>query len=216
MRNVFLTGVVVATLLAVGGAARADYTFEFANSSGTPQSSFSVGVGQTIAIQVYVEETGTTTTLNSLGLFSGGVQLNTTNSAVANVTAVTPNAAFTGGSSSGTGSNAYVSVFAAGTAPNSVTAPSGSNAILLGTFTFTGETAGQTLAVTALPGLGPDNVLGDGATSIDSNLLNNATSAVITVTAVPEPGTLTLCGLGAVVFGGAWLRRKRRAQAMAV
>jgi hypothetical protein len=197
-------------LVVLGGSVRADYTYQFANaSSGSAQTNFTVGVGQTVDIRVYVLETGGTTTLHDEGLYSGGVELDTQTPSAANVTAVTPNAAFTGGSNTGTGSNAFVNVFSAGTAPNSVTASNTDpTRILLGTFTFTGMSAGQTLTVTALPGLNPDNVLGDGTTSIDSNLANNAVSAFITV-AVPEPGALMLTGLAASGLAlGAWRRRR--------
>jgi PEP-CTERM motif len=82
--------------------------------------------------------------------------------------------------------------------------------IFLGNFTYTGVSVGQTLTITALPGLGPDNVLGDGVTDIDSYLLANTTSALITVTAVPEPGTMVLGGLLATGILGGYLRRLRK------
>jgi hypothetical protein len=81
-------------------------------------------------------------------------------------------------------------------------------AILLGTFTFTGVSAGSTLTLTAQPHPAPfqNNILGDG-TQIDPLIANS--SAVITVTAVPEPSTLVLTGLTASVIGfGRWRRRR--------
>jgi hypothetical protein len=196
-------------LLAWCSPSWADYTFQFADSSGTAQNAFNVGVGQTIDIRVYILETGGGTNLQSLGLSSAGVKLNTNTSSVANVTGVTPNSAFDSGASTGTGANAFVSEFSS----SSVNAPGSgadANRVLVGTFTFTGVSVGQTLTVTALPGLDPDNVLGDGTTSIDDALSGNATSAVITVAAVPEPGTLLLVGLAAAGIAGAGLRRSRR------
>jgi hypothetical protein len=79
------------------------------------------------------------------------------------------------------------------------------NSILLGTFTFTGVTAGQsTLSTTSLLGSGSDNTLADG-TSID-NLISNS-SAIIAVNAVPEPSTLLLGGLLATGIAARRLRR---------
>jgi hypothetical protein len=208
MRTLCVLGIL--GLLALVGPARADYSYEFAsNTSGNFTNTFNVGVGQTVNVYVYIQET-TTSNLATYGLSAAGVQLNTTSPGVATVTGVTPNAAFNAGSSTGTGANAYVSEFST----SGVTAPSTgptANAVLLGSFTFTGVTAGQTATVTALPGLNPDNVLNDGNnTVIDSYLANNATSAVITVTAVPEPGTMALSAFGMAAMGAAvWYRRRR-------
>jgi hypothetical protein len=198
----------VSALLALCSPTRADYAFQFADGSGNVQNTFTVNVGQTIDVRVYILETGGTN-LQTLGLSAAGIQLNTNTPSISTVSAVTANSAFDAGHTTGTGANAFVSEFSS----SSVTAPSsGANAnrVLVGTFTFTGVSAGQTLTVTALPGLNPDNVLGDGVTSIDAALANNATSAVITV-AVPEPGTLILTGLCAAGLAAAGVRRLRRA-----
>jgi len=196
-------------LLAAGTPARADYTYQFADSSGNAANSFNVGVGQTVDIRVYILATSPDT-LNGgqNGLAAAGVQLNTATPSIATVTAVTPNAAFDAGSSTATGAHASVSEFSSST--NGVqSGGSGANdRVLLGTFTFTGVSAGQTLTVSALPGLAPDNVKADG-TIIDAALLTNTQTAVITV-AVPEPGTLMLTGLFAVGLATASVRRLRR------
>jgi hypothetical protein len=212
MRFRLLAVLAIAALLSLGAAVRADYTFQFADSSGAAQNSFSVNVGQTVDIRVYILETGGGTTLQSSGLSAAGVKLNTNQPSIANVTAVTANSAFTGGSSTSV-ANASINE-ASGSLNPGVTAPSSgafANRILVGTFTFTGVSSGQTLTVTALPGSGADNVLGDGTTIIDSNLANNPVTAVITV-AVPEPGTLVLTSLLAVggAAGAAWRRYRRR------
>jgi hypothetical protein len=209
MRLRIITLLAVVALLLLRAPASADYTYQFADSTGAATNSFSVGVGQTVDIRVYVLETGGGTTLQSFGLSSAGVQLSTQTPSIANVTNVTANAAFDAKSTTGTGANAFVSEFSS----SSVNAPSSgadANRILLGTFTFTGLSAGQTLTVSALPGLNPDNVLNDGSnTSIDSALLNNTVTAIVTV-AVPEPSTLALTGVLACGIAGAAVRRYRR------
>jgi hypothetical protein len=199
----------VLTMMLSADVARADYTFLFTDSSGNASTSFSVAVGQTVDIRVYLAQTGSTTGLSSTGLDSGGVQLNTSNSSIANVTKVTANSAFDV-SSTATGASANVTEHQ--TISPSVKAPTSgtdANRILLGTFTFTGVSSGSTLTVTAIPSTGTNvNVLGDG-TVLDSMIVG--ASAAITVTAVPEPGSMLLAGLAVAGFGaGIMYRRLRR------
>jgi hypothetical protein len=199
----------VLTMMLSADVARADYTFLFTDSSGNASTSFSVKVGQTVDIRVYLAQTGSTTGLSSTGLDSGGVQLNTSNSSIANVTNVTANPAFDS-SSTATGANANVTEHQTISSPvKAPTSGADANRILLGTFTFTGVSAGSTLTVTAIPSTGTNvNVLGDG-TVLDSMIVGS--SAAITVTAVPEPGSMLLAGLAVAGFGaGVVYRRLRR------
>jgi hypothetical protein len=89
-----------------------------------------------------------------------------------------------------------------------VTAPSGTNQILLGTFTFTGLSVGSDIAFTAQPtATGANNVDGNG-NNLDS--LISGASAFISVTAVPEPSSLILTGLTAAAIGlGVWRRGRK-------
>jgi hypothetical protein len=192
-----------------GGAARADYQFQFADASGNTSSAFTVNQGSTVDIKVYLVETNGGTTLSTTGLSSGGVKLTGYNTGVATVTNAAGNPGFdfsTTGIPTATVNN-YQDTSPTLKAP---TSGADANRILLGTFTFTGVSAGSTLAVTADPGALNDNVLGSGfgATAIDG-LIQNA-SASITVTAVPEPGTIVLTGLLATGLAGAGFRRVRR------
>jgi hypothetical protein len=201
---------VVAALFGGAGAARADYSFVFADGSGTVSNNFTVNQGSTVDIRVYLTQSGADTGLSSSGLQAGGVQLNF-NQAIANVassSAITPNPAFDANSKSvGTGT-ATLNVNQVLTAP--VVAPTSgadANRVLLGTFTFSGISGGTTATFTTDPHPGlNDNVLGNG-TVLDS-LIHNS-SAVITV-AVPEPGTLVLTGLIATGVAGTAIRRVRR------
>jgi hypothetical protein len=198
------------------GRAAAGYAFQFADSGGNYTNNFSTTVGQTVAVEVFLVQSGGSTGLTSTGLTAGGVSLSF-NQAIANVPntgAITPNPAFDNSTTSvGTGIaklnvNSDVGpVFAPTTGPNA-------GAILLGTFTFTGVSGGTTSVTTGLPQAPPfqNNVLGDG-TLLDGIIANS--SAVITV-AVPEPGTLVLTSV--LAFGGlagAVWRRYRRREAVA-
>jgi hypothetical protein len=204
---------VVAVLTLLPGRGSADYIFEFFDPvAGTFTNNFTLNVGASANVQVYLAQTGSTTTLTTgPGLKAGGVALSF-NQTIANVTstsAISPSSAFdTSTKSVGTGT-AGLNVFQTTSSP--VLAPTTgptANAILLGTFTFTGVSAGSTLALTAEPHPAPfqNNVLGDG-TGIDSLIANS--SAVITVVAVPEPGSLVLTGLAASAISlGIWRRRR--------
>jgi hypothetical protein len=214
-----LRSVLLAAVIALlPGRAAADYAFVFGDSSGNlGVSNFNVAVGSTVNVLVYLEQTNGTTGLSNpgQGLKDGGVGL-TFNQAIANVPstgAITANPAFdTSSKSVGTGT-ANLNVFQTSSAP--VLAPTSgptANAILIGSFTFTGVSAGTTATVTTLPHPDPpfaNNVLGDG-TDIDSLIANS--SAVITVTAVPEPGSMILTGLAVAGFGAGVLRRRLRRQ----
>ena len=215
MRIRFLLLPVLLALLQAG-AARADYTFQFTDQNGNLTSAFTVAVGATITVDVWLKESNGATALQTPGLNNGGVSLSY-NQSIANVTALAGNSAFDTQQPSITPGKASVNdtqVISGG-----ITAPSsGANTdrILLGAFTFTGVSAGTTTALTSTPHAGSsppisDNNLADSPnyTSIDS-LIANA-NASITVTAVPEPGTLVLTGLLASLMGvGAWRRRRRQ------
>jgi hypothetical protein len=212
---------VVAGLLLGTGTARADYVYQFADSSGNVSSNFSVAVGSTVSIEVFITQTGSTTGLSATGLNQGGVAVtgySTSTATVPNTSAITPNDSNNGGpfnpaftSTNVSGNTASVQV---GLASGGVMAPtSGANAnrILLGTFTFTGVSAGVTNVVTTSPNPGSNvNILADG-TVIDP--VGNV-NAVINVTAVPEPSTFVLAGLLATgIAGAAWRRSHRRVAA---
>jgi hypothetical protein len=214
--------IALAATLLLAGAARADFQYEFAQG-GTVGTSFSVAQGSTIDIQVYLLQTNGPTTnstnLTAKGLSFGGVALQYSASApfsIASTSAITPNSAFSTSSpalstSSGTTTASLQlqndsPVFAPTTGTNA-------GAILLGTFTFTGSSVGTSTTVSALPNAnGANNVDGAG-TNLDSLIANS--SASITVTAVPEPGSVVLTGLLALGIAGAARRRLRRAPATA-
>jgi hypothetical protein len=209
-----LCSVILAVVIAFApGRAAADYAFVFGDSSGNiGVTNFSVGVGQTVSVLVYLEQTNGTTGLSTSGLKDGGVALSYTQT-IANVASITANPQFnTSSQSIGSGTaglNVYQTTSPAVVAP---TTGAMANVILLGTFTFTGVSAGTTTTLTALPNPDPpfaNNVLGNG-TDIDSLIANS--SAVITVAAVPEPGSMILTGLAVAGFGVGVLRRRCRRQ----
>lgn len=208
-----------------GSLAQAGYQFQFADSSGNATTSFSVNEGSTVDIRVYLFQSSPDTGLSSgNGLNSGAVGVTFGNAAAARVQGVgdiTPNTGSNAGSTpfdgsfrsldvGGSTTTAVASVYmnTAGTGVTAPTTGADANRILLGTFKFTGVTAGDssTLTVDPNPTEGfDDNVLANG-TVLDS--LINPQTAVITVTAVPEPSSLLLAGLPLVSFAAAALRRR--------
>jgi hypothetical protein len=227
--RIVLTLTLLALLLG-GRSARAGYTFVFADGSGTATNNFTIDQahGQTsVDIRVYLAQTGGTTGLSATGLNAAGVQLGSFNASVATVadtSAIKANDANPGTTGVGghfdsvntikgfnSGSPYLTEQYtASSSALLAATSGADANRILVGTFTFTpGSPAGGTTStVTAnpFPGSAVD-VLADG-TDI-TNLIANAT-ATITVTAVPEPSTLLMCGLFATGIGTAAWRRYRR------
>jgi hypothetical protein len=221
-----LVAVALLGCLVLSRPARAQYTYEFAEA-GTFSSSFTVAQGSTVAVQVYLVGTNSAgnNNLASNGLSSGGVGLQyatngpfTIPGASSNNPNIVGNPAFGNSNNSvvnggngqfGTGNTSTATVqntsFGTPVYP-STTDANGNNAVLLGTFTFTGVSpaSGTTIAVT------PSSVSNvDGAgNALDSMITSSSFS--ITVTAVPEPGSLMLTSLAASVLGlGVWKRRRK-------
>jgi hypothetical protein len=209
-----LFSIALAATLLLGEAARADFQFEFAQG-GTVGNSFSVSQGSTISIQVYLLQTNgptvNSTNLTANGLTFGGVALNYSSSApfsIAGTSSITGNPSFSTSSptlsTSGSTTTAALQVFN-NTAVFAPTTGSNAGAILLGTFTFTGNTIGSGTTVSALPNSnGANNV--DGAGNNLDSLIQNS-SVVITVT--PEPGSVILTGLFALGIACAFASARR-------
>lgn len=196
----------IAVTLCLVPTARGDYTFEFTDSSNVDQTNFTVAEGGTVQIKVWLQETNGGTTLTTTGVTDAGVKLTFgSNVTVKTSSDIAENSAqFTSGVSKSVGSGS-----ASLNVSNSTAVKAASNHILLGTFTFTGVTAGVTTAVTVDPHGGFDDTVLADSTVIDGMIAN--ASAAITVTAVPEPGSFFLCGLAAFgMMGGAYRARRRR------
>src|SRR5262245_12864441 len=74
MHSRLMALLVLPALLVTTGAARADYTFIFTDSSGTVSGNFTVAQGATIDIRVYLSQSGADTGLSSSGLVNAGVK----------------------------------------------------------------------------------------------------------------------------------------------
>lgn len=201
--------------------ARAGYELRFADSTGTETTSFDLVFPSKLDVQVYLVATGSDAAGFDLSRY--GVQLNYSGSANAKVLAtsdITNNAAFNGLDAKAIENDGGATDWARsrdtafGPAVGGVANPNeaGTNRILLATFSFTGLSNGDSITFSADPTGTNDTRLGDG-TLIDSLIVGQ--SAVITVTAVPEPGSLLLGGLLATGFGGFVVRRRKRAAVQA-
>jgi hypothetical protein len=207
--------------LLAAGSARADLAFQFADSSGTAATAFTVNAGSTVDVRVYLVQSGSTTNLSNPGLVDGGVALQFSSSAPFTITsssAITPSSAFGGPNNTNVSTSSGTTTATLQVHDDSgVVAPTSgadANRILLGTFTFKGLSAGSAVTVSAFPDPNSANNVDANHTNLDSMI--NQSSAAITVVAVPEPSAVILCGLGASAFAlGGWRRFRRRPAAQA-
>jgi hypothetical protein len=209
-----------------------DYRF-FDSTGGALPANPTILAGTPITWTVYlVDRSGATaTTLSSNGGMSGG-GVNVTSSAPTVVSvnstppppgagqSTTPNSTFAqwpnGWSNAGSATNnIHLNVtggFAQGVQPDSA------GRVLLGTYTFTATNTGSTPITATITANDPNpGALSDNA-FFNLGLPNNggfdtaiaAGTQQVTIAAVPEPGSMLLCGLGAVGLA-AYRRRTRKA-----
>ena len=213
-RDAMRVVVVIGLLLAAARPARAQLVYEFANAAGVAQSNFSVPVGSSVAIRVYIHETSAgAATLNANGgLGTGAVRVTFDNpSGVASVQAtgdISPGPAWAFGTPAIDSTSARL---VNGSSITSGVLPDTEGRILLGTFIFQGLAEGSVTlgALDPNPGVGYDT--SSFATSANIPLTNydpllQSATATLTVTPVPEPAAL---GLAAAALLAA--RRLRRA-----
>lgn len=222
MKRLLTAALLAVGFLTAGGSARAGYEFRFATSTGVEQSNFTLNFPSLLDVRVYLVSTGPDN-LATTGLTSYGVNITYSGSSGAKVLAVgdiTSNAAFTGFTSRAVENDGGATDFArardsvlSGSVLGTAGTVSGENRVLLATFRFTGLANGDNLVITADPNTGTNDTVLSNGTVLDSLIANN--SAVITVTNVPEPGTMILSGLLAVGVAGRAIRRRRAAPAAA-
>jgi hypothetical protein len=215
------TAAIATVLILAAGRADAGYQFVFGDTSGNLKTNFDLNYKTStfVDVNVYLQATGTTdiSNLRTNGLKTFGVQLGYTGVNAKVVSAASPNiktnAAF------GDVEAVFVTPTSAtandlingGTA--NVTAGAADDKILLATFRFTGFADGLMTIGTADPDVnfGVDDTIDGNNVVLDALIAN--TNATITVTNVPEPGTLALGGVLAAGLAAARLRRARRAAA---
>lgn len=208
--------------LALFGTCRpadAAYQYQFANATtGVAQSAFTLdyGVSTTLSIRVYLITTDSTPVPN---LVSAGVGITSDNLGAANVLNTTDIAGNLGAGqfnfqsrNANPGGTYDAFLRESKIPPGAGVAPGGDGRLLLGTFTFTGLSNGVVnLTATDTPGATFNDTVDTSGNVLDAALLNG--TATITVTNVPEPGTIVLTGLLATGIAGAAVRRARRTPA---
>jgi len=235
MRSLRLLSLSLAAALLVVGIAPAQYTMVLANSSGTAftnNATINATALPSIDFQVFLVENnpsagGTNNTLLNTGLIGAGAVIRYTptgTSLVASAGDVTIGSNWPAGS----GNNSASPVTTARaqlleTVPGALTPPVKAAAgtadrILLGTFHVTRPATGGNFTLTVDDpktatdggGAGPNDNFTGANNSLDSQIA--ATTYTLQFTAVPEPGSMALCGLAAVGFAA--FRRRRKAAAV--
>jgi hypothetical protein len=217
MRSLYLCLASIAVLTMASSPARAGFVYQFDASSYTSS-------GSPINVNVYLVETDSNGTLQSQGLFSAGVSLTPNNNAAAQVLSasnITPNG-YTGNpnnppangfaNNNSTVSSSAAVLKADNLGNNIIVYPNAAtpNEILLGTFTFTPLAVGSfTITANNISSTFSNDVTGSGHDL--TSLITGGQTATITVTAVPEPGSLILGGMFAAGLAGGYVRRRRLA-----
>jgi len=208
-----------------------DYRF-FDNAGVALPANPQIPQGTTITWRVYLVDRAGASTLSANGGISGaGVSVSSSAPTIVSVNSTPPppgalqsttptgisNPGWTGGwnNSGSTTNNIHLAVtggFIAGVQPDTPTA----GKTLIGTYTFTASTtAFGPATITAsdpFPQSNSDNALftppvGNPSGGFDNQIASG--TQALTITAVPEPGSMMLCGLGAVGLA-AYRRRTRK------
>lgn len=193
-------------------SASAQLIYEFADSTGVAQTSFTVLQGSTVNIRVYIHElTSGAPTLNSQGgLGTGAVRVRFNNPA--NIAAVLTAADISAAPSPwafgtvgiGSGANANSATIANASNLGAGVLPDLAGRILLGTFTFHALAEGAvTLAAVDPNTAGFDTSSFNttaGVPNINYDPLLVAGAATLNVTQVPEPTSLLLLGMAAIGY----------------
>jgi hypothetical protein len=211
---IFLAGL---SAIAVAGRTHAQISYQFADSTGTPTNSFNVEVESTVAIRIYLFEStsGAPTLSANGGLGSAAVRLSYSNAAAANIPNLTTGAVpatppWLFGTTNNSVANASAVLNNASNFSTGVTPVL--DRVLLGTFTFTGQSIGVSnlTAGDPNPSSNTDTTYFVGGAGMDT--LIGSSNAVLTVVApVPEPfSPFAALGGSALVVWGFRMRRQSR------
>jgi len=225
MRNrPLLCAAAVVGLALTACPASAQINYQWASDTGTfpAVTSASVPQGGTLRLRVYLLEGPPATNINAAGLVSSGARAIFATPSQASAVPL-PATIANGGpwsnggigvpATDGTATAANSAVFSVQSFIGPQNADSAGR-ILLGFFTFSGLAGGSQAVTLRDPNLAQADNTSSPTAGLDSLISNGTTGAplTLTVTAVPEPGTLMLCGLATVGFAA--LRRRNRKTAV--
>lgn len=167
------------------------------------------GVGAAVPIQVYLQQTDSTTTLTDFGLIAADITVTFNSPAgIAAVTSIQGNPAFDDLSYADTILTATDATLYQATASGDVRPTDYPDRILLGTFMFTGLALGSTTIGVTVADLG--DVMDGGFQSLAGQI--GAGSATLTVTPEPSSVALSLLMIGAASVVTTYRRRRRRSE----
>lgn len=180
------------------------------------QSNYTVAPGETVIVDVFLQQTDTTTILTDEGLIGGGVRVFFDDSAptepaqVLSKTDIIPNPAF---DDTFLGADLILDAGVSAGFEDSIhdtLSPLVGSRILLGSFVFTAGTIGGEVTNLTATDLrtGDQNVAGD-FTGLDSMISNGAATITVDATAVPEPGSFALISVLGIVSMAVRSRRRR-------
>ncbi len=165
--------------------------YEFNDFAGTPTTTFTTTIGGTVDISVYLKEVGTTVLFDE-ELFGASLRVTFDSpggiAGVQNVSDIFPNVGFTD-LTPGASISAIGAGFTGSVGLDPFLTPDGANRIFLGTFRFTGLSAGSVDLFALDRDLLSDDTVTGLFTILDGSIGSGTAQLTVTASAVPEPSS---------------------------